>query len=129
MILEKLRKCLISEKRESIFDIVIFGSLAKGKLSPRDIDIIVIFLDGHLRERLDSIQDIKNNLKNKIEGNIDIKQTLLKEIFSPGFLARTGILLEGFSVFNNKKFCQTFGFESFALFWYNLNGLSHTQKQ
>jgi len=128
MTLEKLKKYLKDEKRENIFDIIIFGSLVKGKLSPRDIDILVIFLQGTLKERLDIIQEIKSRLKAKIDSNIDIKQALLKDLFSPEFLARTGILLEGFSIFNNKKFCQTLGFESFTLFWYNLNGLTHSQK-
>ncbi|MBS3113657.1 nucleotidyltransferase domain-containing protein, partial [Candidatus Woesearchaeota archaeon] len=44
MILEKLKKYLKDEVKENIFDIVIFGSLVKGKPSPRDIDILVIFL-------------------------------------------------------------------------------------
>ncbi|MEK6983290.1 MAG: nucleotidyltransferase domain-containing protein [Nanoarchaeota archaeon] len=128
MILEKLKKYLKSEKRENIFDIVIFGSLVKGSLEPRDIDVMVIFLDGSLKERLDSIQEIKSRLKGKIDEAIDIKQCLLKDLFSPEFMARTGILLEGISVFHNKKFCQTLGFESYAIFWYNLKNLTHTQK-
>jgi len=128
MILKELKKCLKSEKRENIFDIVIFGSLVKGSLEPRDIDVMVIFLDGSLKERLDAVQEIKNRLKGKIDEAIDIKQCLLKELFSSEFMARTGILLEGVSIFHNKKFCQTLGFESCTIFWYNLKGLSHTQK-
>ena len=128
MILEKLKKCLISEKRENILDIIVFGSLVKGNQNPRDIDVLVIFLQGTLKERLDIIQEIKNKLKTKIDANIDIKQALLKDIFSPEFLARTGIMLEGLSVFRDKKFCQTLGFNSYTIFWYNLAGLSHTQK-
>ena len=99
MILEKLKKYLKNERGKNIFDIVVFGSLVKGKSSPRDIDILVIFLQGALRERLDAIQEIKNKLKSKFDLNIDIKQTLLKDLFSPEFLARTGILLEGYSTF------------------------------
>lgn len=128
MISEKLKKCLKSEKKDNIFDIVIFGSLVKGSLKPRDVDVMVIFLKGSLKERLDAIQEIKSRLKGKIEETIDIKQCLLKDLFSVEFMARTGILLEGFSVFHNKKLCQTLGFNSFTLFWYNLDGLSHTQK-
>ena len=128
MILEKLRKCLISEKRENIFDIIVFGSLVKGKQTPKDIDVLVIFLHGTLKERLDVIQEIKNKLKTKIDANIDIKQALLKDIFSPEFLARTGILLEGYSITHNKKFCKILGFNSYTLFWYNLKDLSHIQK-
>ena len=63
MILKELKKCLKSEKKENIFDIVIFGSLVKGSLEPRDIDVMVIFLDGSLKERLDAVQEIKNRLK------------------------------------------------------------------
>lgn len=128
MILEKLKKCLKDEKRENIFDIVVFGSLVKGKVNPRDADVLVIFLHGSLKERLDAIQEIKNKLKPKLDLSIDIKQALLKDLFSSDFLARTGILLEGFSIFHNKKFSQTLGFDSFAIFWYNLKKLSHTQK-
>ena len=128
MILEKLKKCLNAEKKENIFDIVIFGSLVKGKLSPKDTDIMVIFSDGSLKERLDRIQQMKGSIKNKIASNIDIKQMLLKDLFSAGFLARTGIMLEGLSVFRDKKFCQALGFDSYTIFWYNLAGLNHTQK-
>src|SRR3989338_29658 len=128
MILNKLKKCLVSEKKKPIFDIVLYGSVVKGKSVPRDIDILVIFLEGDLRQRLDTIQEIKNRLRKEIDGNIDIKQALLRELFSPEFLARTGVLLEGFSVFKNRKFCETLGFASYSLFWYNLKGLNHTQK-
>lgn len=128
MILEKLRKCLKAEKEERIFDIVIFGSLVKGKPDPRDIDIMVIFIEGSLKERVDIIQGIKSRIKKKIDANLDIKQCLLKDLFSPEFLARTGILLEGYSIFKAKKFCETLGFSSYSLFWYNLKNLSHSQK-
>jgi len=128
MTLEKLKKCLRNEKRENIFDIIIFGSLVKGSLEPRDVDVMAVFLEGSLKERLDTIQEIKSKLKGKINVAIDIKQCLLKDLFSPEFMARTGILIEGVSIFHNKKFCQTLGFESYTIFWYNLKGLSHTQK-
>jgi predicted nucleotidyltransferase len=128
MTLEKLKKCLKSERSEDIFDIVVFGSLVKGSLEPRDIDIMVIFLEGSLKERLDTIQEIKSRLKGKISAAIDIKQCQLKDLFSAEFMARTGIFIEGVSVFHNKKFCQTLGFDSYTIFWYDLKELIHTQK-
>jgi predicted nucleotidyltransferase len=115
------------KKDQTIFDIIIYGSAVKGKEKPRDIDILIIFLEGSLRERLDIIQEIKSKVKRYV-ANADIKQILLKELFSVSFLARTSIFLEGISVFNKKKFCETLGFESFTLFWYTLEGLTHTQK-
>ncbi len=128
MTLEKLKKCLKNDIKENVFDIVVFGSLVKGKLSPGDIDILVIFLRGALRERLDLIQEIRNNLKPRFDLSIDMKQALLKDLFSPEFLARTGILLEGYSIAKNMKFCRTLGFNSCTIFWYDLRGLTHTQK-
>ena len=127
--LKLLKKLLDSEKKDKvIFDIVVYGSLVKGKTSARDIDIAVIFLEGTLRERLDKIQNIKNKIKPKVSEELDIKQMLLQDLFSSDFLARTGILLEGESIFKGKKFCETLGFKAFSLFWYDLRKLTHTQK-
>jgi|SRR3989344_2240067 len=128
--LKDLKKCLRSENKDkTIFDIVIFGSLVKGKEQVRDIDILIIFLQGPLNERLNKIQRIKSRLRRIIKDkNIDIKQILIQELFSSSFFARTGIFLEGISVFKDHKFSETLGFKAFALFWYNLNGLTHTQK-
>ena len=126
--LKLLKKCLESEKKDKrIFDIVLYGSYTVGKEKPRDIDVLVIFLEGSLRERLDSIQEIKGRLKKEIE-NVDIKQALIQDLFSPAFLARTGMFLTGISIFQEKNFCEILGFKSFSLFWYNLKGLNHAQK-
>src|SRR3989338_7717310 len=129
MILKKLEKCLKSEKAgKEIFDIVVYGSLVKGKYKARDIDILVIFLAGSLEERLNAIQAMKNKIKEKLEEDIDIKQILLKDLFSNEFMARTGVFFEGISIFKNRKFCEVLGFRSYSLFWYNLKRLNHSQK-
>jgi len=127
--LKELKKYLESEKEDrSIFDIVIYGSAVKGKEHAKDIDILVIFLRGTLKERLDKLQMIKAKIKKLSDKNIDLKQILLEELFKPAFLARTGVILEGFSVFRNMKFCQSLGFNSFTLFWYTLKDMTHSQK-
>jgi len=127
--LSTLKKLLESEKIDkSIFDIVIYGSFAKGKEYPRDIDILVIFIEGSLRERLEKIQEIKFKIKNEIKNEIDIKQSLLMELFSPSFLGKTGIFLEGISIFDNKDFSEKIGFRPYALFSYSLKNLAHAQK-
>jgi len=127
--LKNLKKSLIFEKNNNdIFDIIIYGSIIKGKLKPSDIDVMIIFLKGKLAERLDRLQEIKNKIKKVVDMKIDIKQMVLKDFFSPGFFARTGVLLEGFSIFNNKPFSETMGFKAFSIFSYTLSGLTHTQK-
>lgn len=126
--LKTLKKYLESEKKDqAIFDIIVYGSFVKNR-EFNDIDILIIFLEGSLRERLDKIQVIKNKLKDITSEKLDVKQLLVQDLFSSDFLARTGVLLEGFSVFKNKRFSETLGFKSFSMFWYNLNGLTHLQK-
>ncbi|MGV8169461.1 MAG: nucleotidyltransferase domain-containing protein [Candidatus Nanoarchaeia archaeon] len=126
--LKDLKKLLESEKHDKrIFELVIYGSILRNNSKPKDVDIAVIFLEGTLRERLDKIQEIKNKLKT-LNLNLDIKQVLLKDFFAPEFLARTGILTEGYAVFNKKNFCETLGFRAYTIFTYALEGLNHTQK-
>lgn len=127
--LKNLKRYLEYEKKDkTILDIMVYGSALKGKGSAKDIDILIIFLEGSLRERLNKIQDIKNKIKNKINKTIDIKQILISELFAPEFFAKTGIFLEGFSIFRNKRFSETLGFKPYSLFLYDLKNLTHTQK-
>ena len=77
MMLNDLKKCLESEKKDKkIFDIVVYGSFVKGKAAPRDIDLAVIFTEGSLRERLDSLQEVKQKLR-KLNKEFDAKQIFL----------------------------------------------------
>lgn len=125
--LKELKKWLKSEKIDkTIFDIVLYGSVAKGKLKPADIDIIVIFRNGSLKERLQKIQNIKKKIKAEI--NMDIKGILWEELFQEQFFARSGIILEGISLFDEKPFSYKIDFEGFVLFIYDLRDKSHTEK-
>jgi predicted nucleotidyltransferase len=128
MILKNLIDYLKNELNENIFDIVIYGSSVKGKKNPNDLDILFIFLNNSLKERLEKIQIIKLDLIKKYNFNLDIKQILLKDLFSPSFLARTGIFLEGISIKNNNSFANTLGFNSYSLFTYDLSNLKHSEK-
>ncbi|MBS3145587.1 nucleotidyltransferase domain-containing protein [Candidatus Woesearchaeota archaeon] len=125
--LKELRRCLKAEKKDrSIFDIVLYGSAVKGKYSPGDIDIAVIFREGALKDRLDKIQLIKRKIKT--EKKIDIKGFLFEELFQENFFGRSGIFLEGISIFDGKRLAGKIGFESRAIFIYNLRKKSHTEK-
>ncbi len=128
MMQNTLRKSLLSEIKEGLFDIVIYGSSVKGKLKPNDLDVALIFLEGSLRERLDRAQQIKNKIKGEAEQKIDIKALLLKELFTPEFFGKTGLFLEGISVLTGKPFSERIGFRPYSLFTYSLDGLGHTKK-
>ena len=124
--LKELKKCLKTErKNKKIFDIVLYGSVVKGKRRPGDIDLLVIFAEGTLKERLTHLQLIKKKIKLK---NVDLKGILLNELFQEVFFARTGIFLEGMSVFEGTPFSQKIGFSGFSLFKYSLKDKTHTEK-
>src|SRR3989338_8909452 len=99
--LKELKKYLKNYKKDkNIFDIVVYGSGVKGKAVPNDIDIAVIFKEGSLKERLAKIQSIKKKIK--LGKNIDIKGIVWEEMFQEQFFARSGIFLEGISLFDGK---------------------------
>ncbi|MBU2561128.1 MAG: nucleotidyltransferase domain-containing protein [Nanoarchaeota archaeon] len=125
--LKGLKSSLKKESKDKeIFDIVIYGSAVKGKAKPNDVDIAVIFRSGSLRERLDKVQRIKERLDTDLK--VDMKGLLLEELFRPEFFGKTGIFLEGFSVFDDKPFSKKIGFEGSTLFTYSLKDKSHTEK-
>ncbi len=125
--LKQLQKRLILEKQnKAIFDIILYGSTAKGKSRPNDLDIAVIFRQSTLRERLDIIQQIKR----KIEAGrkVDIKGILWEELFQEEFFARSGLFLEGTSIFDSRPFAEKIGFSAYSLFVYNLKNKTHSLK-
>jgi len=124
--LEELRKCVKPKLNNKIFDIVVYGSLIKGKYEPEDIDIVVIFKEGLLNERLEIIQRIKRRIKTNKK--IDIKGVLLIDLFKPEFFARSGIFFEGISLIDGKPFSNKIGFNGAVIFFYNLKNKNHTEK-
>ncbi len=125
--LTELERCLKVEKKDkTIFDIVIYGSAVKGKKEPTDIDIAVVFREGDLKKRLEKIQTIKKKIT--LKQKIDIKGILLEELFHYEFFARSGIFLEGISIFDKKPFAHKIDFTGFSLFIYDLKNKNHTEK-
>ncbi|MEK6960043.1 MAG: nucleotidyltransferase domain-containing protein [Nanoarchaeota archaeon] len=130
MIAEKLKRCLSEERKDkTIFDIILFGSHAKGKLSPRDIDIAIIFKEGTLKARLSRVQEIKKKLRlTSGDQELDVTGILWEELFQESYFARTGIFLEGISMLHSKPFAQRIGFEGWTIFTYSLADKTHTEK-
>ena len=125
--LKQLQRKLAQEKKDkSIFDIILYGSAVKGKSKPNDLDIAVVFRQGALRERLEKIQQIKRKIENGEK--IDIKGILLEELFREEFFARSGLFLEGISVFSSRPFAEKIGFSAYSLFVYSLKDKTHSQK-
>ncbi len=113
-------------KNKEIFDIVLYGSSAKGKREANDIDVLFIFHKLPLEKRINITQDFKKKLT-KIK-KIDIKSINLDEFFDQTFIARQGVLIEGISLINGKPLSSKMGFSGFGLFSYKTAGLSNNNK-
>lgn len=120
-------ECSKLAKNKGIFDIVLYGSAVKGKEEPGDIDLLLIFREISLKERAETAQNFKEKLRTKLKG-IDIKTINLHELFESDFLARQAVLVEGYSLVHNMPFCERMGFKGYALFTYNLKGLTQNDK-
>jgi len=109
LIKSKLKSYLADK---NIIDIIVFGSFAKGKAAPNDIDIAVIKAG---------------------EGKIEIPGfhvSMLKpeEFFiHPPTIVHT-LLREGYSLKNNKPLAELYRFSGKALFNYELSGLKPSVK-
>lgn len=120
-----LKSKKFAQKKE-ILDIALYGSFVKGKEKPNDIDILILFEKMPLKERTEIAQKFKSFISKKYK--IDVKTINLKELFETEFLARQGILIEGYSLLHKEKFSERFGFVGYSLFNYNLKKLDNNKK-
>jgi len=97
---------------EEVLDIILFGSLVKGKSAPSDIDVALI-----------SNKELKHSIK-----GFHISVIKPKEIFiSPPALVNT-LLREGYSLKNNAFWAEALKFKSKILFIYTLAQMPSTKK-
>lgn len=119
--LQNLKKNLLfiyKKNKDKIFDIVLFGSIVKGKEKEfrKDIDVCIIF------KKKD--KEILKEL-NKLE-NIHINYLYLAELYSQS-LWKT-LIREGISIVYNKKISDIFDLDSYGLYTYDLKGLKNKSR-
>lgn len=117
--LQTLKKNLLNiykKNKDIIFDIVLFGSITKGKEYTEDIDVCII-----LKKK--EINQIKNL---KLNENIHINYLTLEELYTQP-LWKT-IIREGYSIVKKKKVSEIFNLNSFGLFTYTLTKLKNKSR-
>ena len=111
------------------WDILVYGSAIRGKEKIRDIDIIILLSEKKdLSFKINLSQQLRKLLEYK-NFKFDVKAIDFNDLQDNTFLARQGILIEGFSIFRNKPISEIFGFKSYSLFNYNLKNLNPSQKR
>ncbi len=120
----KISKTFFKENKKEIKDIVLFGSLIRGKTKPKDIDILIIF-----KTKINKDIEYKfRKLLSNYAQNISIISKTEKEYIEPSFDAREGILFEGYSIINSRFIAEDFGFTSFGLFFYDTKNMTNAKK-
>ncbi|MBU3905026.1 MAG: nucleotidyltransferase domain-containing protein [Nanoarchaeota archaeon] len=125
--LNKIAKPFYKKHKKKIFDIIVYGSAVRGKSKPRDIDIIIIFKEADKKEYFDLPYELRKKIE-MLDIKPDVKGILLEELFDPKFLARQNLLIEGYSLINDKFLSNRFGFNNLSLFIYSLENLNHNEK-
>src|SRR3989344_2077569 len=114
-------------KNPDVWDIAIYGSLVRGKEDLRDIDIGIIFLkEANAGKKLSLAQDFKEDISGLLpDFEFDVQAIDGKDFLDNGFLARQGIIAEGFLILRGKYLAEMLGFKTFVLVEYALQGLSY----
>jgi predicted nucleotidyltransferase len=109
-----------------ILDVILFGSIVKGKEKPRDIDILVVY-SNEIKDISEKIYILKKSLE-KIYKNIEITPKRYNEVFKPEFIARESIISEGYSMRNKKFFLEALGYKNMVLFKYSLKNMNKSER-
>ncbi len=107
--------------KDELIDILLFGSVVRGKTKPQDIDLCLVFR-----------REVNLNLLKEIESilgeDYHLSSLVVDHFFTnPHSLAKT-ILLEGKSIITGKRFTDNFGLTSFSLYSYDLSSQPPSQK-
>ena len=116
---------LYEEHKLDILDIILFGSLVKGKDNPNDIDILIIYKN---KKDLEISYKLKKLLEKNSNIPIDIVSKTYFDLFDPGFQAKEAILSEGYSLLSKSTISEGLGYKNFVLFIYELRGKNKSER-
>lgn len=133
MMLSDLKKKLnelakkFKENNPNIWDILLYGSIVKGKEVPNDIDIAVILTNGDpFKEAFQFKQMLENNGFSP-EG-LDVKGFLLDELFNENNLISFALLTEGYSLTRDKFLHEELNAKGYTLFKFSYSNLTNSEK-
>ena len=118
----KSSKKLYQDYEDKVIDIVLFGSSAKGKYSPIDVDIAVILKNTKESEFIDLIEKFGAYFDKKTHLNLlAIETSLQNNLFKT-------LLEEGISLTNQEPLHKKIGYQSGYIFSINLTKLNKSKK-
>ena len=113
-----------NNNEKEVIDIILFGSVIKGKSKPSDIDLLIIYKS---KDNIDLNYQLKKQLE-KYKLNMQITSKIYPDIFKTNFKARESILSEGYSLVNNISISEGLGYSNLKLFKYELKNLNKSER-
>lgn len=120
----KLKSVLKKHLKDKIADIFLIGSGLKDKISPGDLDIIVLFKEKNIKEVGEYLFDIKESLG--FVKNLHIEPLFADSMFRESIFQT--ILHEGFSIKEGRFLSDVLGVKSYSIFSFNLENFSKIDK-
>ncbi|MEK6876138.1 MAG: nucleotidyltransferase domain-containing protein [Nanoarchaeota archaeon] len=115
---------IIKENEDEILDIVLFGSLVRGKEKPRDIDLLIIY-----KTKININLDYRIKKEFEFIGfEVDLVSKNYKDLFESSFLAREAYIFEGYSLMQKKFIADGLGYNPMVLFKYDIHNLNKSQR-
>ncbi len=114
----------IEQKYPELVDVLVFGSVVRGKVHPTDVDILVLF-----KRIVDkSVEYVVRKVLERYIQNISIISKVERAVCDATFDARESVLFEAKSLLTGKNRAQEYGFSSFGMFKYGFGRWSTLQK-
>lgn len=122
--LSKISNLFYQKNKEEIKDIILFGSLMRGKSKPNDIDLLIIFKN---KVNKDTEYTLKKLIA-KSFANISLISKTENSLYDASFSAREAILFEGYSLIYRESLSSRYGFDSIGMFVYKTKKMSNADK-
>lgn len=113
-------------KKNGVIDVVLFGSSARGKTSPNDLDMCIIINKYREDESID-LADSLRNIKSIKDFNPQVN-VLTAESFAKGDTLSRVIITEGYSIRNKKAFASILGMQNMSIFIYSMKDFSSSKR-
>lgn len=119
-----------AKQYSEVWDIVLYGSYVRGKETARDLDIAIILSKSlDIGKKLDLSYECRKIFESAVSFEVDVKAVDIKDFLDSNFLAKQGIIAEGYLILRKKYLADLLGFKTFVIVKYNLKGLTHSQKK
>lgn len=120
----------LKKKYKNIWDVILYGSFIRGDHNTNDIDLAILLKEEtRLNKKLELAQLLKYQLSKLVKRHIDVKVVDFSDFLDSKFLARQGIIGEGYSLIDKQFLHEKFGFKTFTIFTYFMDRLTVSQKK